>query len=91
MGRVRLSVVVLSGVVSLAALAGLLAGHLDGEAASRAWVASLVASLLAADVKLPGMGGGGSAVLLTALTRGALVLAASETVGAMVGAATGGH
>ena len=92
MGRIRLSVVVLSGVVSLSALSGLLYGNLDGEAASRAWVASLVASLLAADVRLTGMGGGGgSAVLLTALTRGALVLGASETVGAMVGAAMGGH
>lgn len=94
MGRVRLAVVGLSGVISLAATAGLLVHELDGEAASRAWVASLVASLLAADVRLPsvgGNGGGGAAVLLAALARGALVLGASETAGAMVGALLGGH
>lgn len=95
MGRVRLAVVGLSGVISLAATAGLLVHELDAEAASRAWVASLVASLLAADVRLPsvggGGGGGGAAVLLAALARGALVLGASETAGAMVGALLGGH
>lgn len=97
MSRVRLAVVGLAGVISLAATAGLLLHELDGEAASRAWVAALVAGLLAADVRISSLGGGagsggsGAAVLLAAIARGALVLGASETAGAMVGALIGGR
>lgn len=88
MSRVRLAVVALAGLVSTAATIGLALSELDGEAASRAWVASLVAALLAADVKL-GAGGGGSAVLLAAGARAALLLGSAETAGLLVGMLTG--
>lgn len=89
MSRVRLAVVALAGLVSTAATIGLALSELDGEAASRAWVASLVAALLAADVKLGAGGGGGSAVLLAAGARAALLLGSAETAGLLVGMLTG--
>lgn len=91
MARTRLAVVVLAGVVSTLATVGLALGELDGEAASRAWVASLVAALLAADVKLGAGGGGGSAVLLAAGARAALLMGSAESAGLIVGMLTGSH
>lgn len=86
MARIRLAVVWLAGGISAAATVALTVGQLDAEGASRAWVACLVAALLAADVKLSGGGGPTASVLLAAASRAALLAGASEAAGLIVGA-----